>query len=95
TSILKKYGLKESSEVKQSTIILNNSTSKEYSTCDHYEETCKYYNKFWTDARPNILHAHLASHYSKCSNNISLEFARIIAQDLVQVEINNESFEFK
>ncbi|CAI2191514.1 5507_t:CDS:1, partial [Funneliformis geosporum] len=35
------------------------------------------------------------SYYSKCLNNISLEFARIVTQDLVQVEINNKSFEFK
>ncbi|CAI2190699.1 19861_t:CDS:1, partial [Funneliformis geosporum] len=57
---------------------------KEHSTRGHYEGTCKYCNKFWTDARPNILRAHLASHCSKCPNNVSLEFARIVAQDLVQ-----------
>ncbi|CAI2201572.1 5165_t:CDS:1, partial [Funneliformis geosporum] len=57
---------------------------KEHSIHGHYEGTCKYCNKFWTDARPNILRVHLASHYSKCSNNVSLEFARIVAQDLVQ-----------
>ena len=54
---------------------------RENTTCGHYEGTCKYCNKFWTDARPNILRIHLASYCSKCSNNISLKFARIVVQD--------------
>jgi hypothetical protein len=62
---------------------------RENTTRGHYEGTCKYCNKFWTDARPNILRIHLVSHCSKCLNNISLEFARIVAQDSVQDESSN------
>ncbi|CAI2201733.1 13917_t:CDS:1, partial [Funneliformis geosporum] len=52
---------------------------KEHSTYSHYEGTCKYCNKFWTNARPNILRTHLTSYCLKYPNNVSLEFARIVA----------------
>lgn len=45
----------------------------------HYEGTCNYCKKYWNNAKPSLLRSHLASHCSKCPNNIVQEFLKIIA----------------
>jgi hypothetical protein len=49
-----------------------------------YQGTCNYCKTSWSNAKPIILRQHLASHCNKCPEEISSEFARIVAEEDVK-----------
>jgi hypothetical protein len=59
-------------------------------TRGHYSATCNYCGINWKHGKPIVLREHLANHCSKCSQDISTFFARIIGKKRGEEDICEE-----
>ncbi|GET04043.1 ribonuclease H-like domain-containing protein [Rhizophagus clarus] len=60
-------------------------------TRGHYAATCSYCNFYWKDGKPHVLCEHLANHCQKCLQEVSLQFAKIIGNEIAENEEDDES----
>ncbi|GES85567.1 ribonuclease H-like domain-containing protein [Rhizophagus clarus] len=57
----------------------------------HYAATCSYCNFYWKDGKSHVLHEHLANHCQKCSQEVSLQFAKIVGNEIAENKEDDES----
>ncbi|CAB4444994.1 unnamed protein product [Rhizophagus irregularis] len=60
-------------------------------TRGHYAATCSYCNFYWKDGKPHVLREHLANHCRKCPQEVSLQFAKIVGNEIAENEEDDES----
>ncbi|GES75999.1 ribonuclease H-like domain-containing protein [Rhizophagus clarus] len=60
-------------------------------TRGHYAAICSYCNFYWKDGKPHVLREHLANHCRKCPQEVSLQFAKIVGNEIAENEEDDES----
>ena len=56
----------------------------------HYAASCSYCNFYWKDGKPHVLHEHLANYCRKCSQEVLLQFAKIVGNEIAEDEYEDD-----
>ena len=57
----------------------------------HYAASCSYCDFHWKDGKPHILREHLANHCQKCLQEVSLQFANIVGNEIAEDEDKDDN----
>ncbi|CAB4443959.1 unnamed protein product [Rhizophagus irregularis] len=60
-------------------------------TRGHYAATYSYCNFYWKDGKPHVLREHLANHFQKCPQEVLLQFAKIVGNEIAENKEDDES----